>query len=199
MRALECYQALAQRWRDEVVICSLGTSQRAWWRLTRSDRPFYMASSMGQASSFGLGLSLCLPQARVWVLNSDGSLAMNLGTLLTEAQFQPKNLVHFVLSNRCYQTIGGHDLVNARQTDYEALARAAGIERACTFRTLEDLSSGLDRVLEAEAYAFVVLEVEKQPERVGDFIPIEGQELKYRFGRHLERQFGIQVFGPEGY
>jgi hypothetical protein len=32
---------------------------------------------------------------------------MNLGGLLTEASLQPGNLKHFVLSNRCYQTLRG--------------------------------------------------------------------------------------------
>jgi hypothetical protein len=27
----------------------------------------------------------------------------------------------------------------------------------------------------------------------------EGPEMKYRFGRALERKFGISVFGPQGY
>ena len=27
----------------------------------------------------------------------------------------------------------------------------------------------------------------------------EGPEMKYRFGRALERRFGIEVFGPQGY
>jgi hypothetical protein len=27
----------------------------------------------------------------------------------------------------------------------------------------------------------------------------EGPEMKYRFGRALERRLGIKVFGPQGY
>jgi hypothetical protein len=30
-------------------------------------------------------------------------------------------------------------------------------------------------------------------------MPYEGPEMKYRFGRALERRFGIEVFGPQGY
>jgi thiamine pyrophosphate-dependent acetolactate synthase large subunit-like protein len=198
MLAAECYGELVRLWKDEVVVCSLGTTQHTWWRLTGSDRPFYMASSMGQASSFGLGLSLTLPQARVWVLNSDGSLVMNLGTLLTEAHHQPDNLVHFVLSNRVYDTIGGHDLTNAKNTDLAAMAKAAGVERTFTFRSVEEVREGLGEALSG-GYAFVVFEVDRQPERESALIPFEGPEMKYRFGRHLERQFGITVFGPSGY
>ena len=55
------------------------------------DRPenFYMLGSMGLASSIGLGLALGLvqglPARRVIVLDGDGSVLMNLGTLATIA------------------------------------------------------------------------------------------------------------------
>ena len=50
------------------------------------DRPsnFYMWNSMGMASSIGLGLALARPDLRVVVLDGDGSILMNLGSLATE-------------------------------------------------------------------------------------------------------------------
>ena len=40
---------------------------------------------MGLASSHGLGLALGRPDKRVIVLDGDGSLLMNIGTLVTAA------------------------------------------------------------------------------------------------------------------
>jgi thiamine pyrophosphate-dependent acetolactate synthase large subunit-like protein len=201
MLAADAYQYLSDDvWRDETVVCSLGTTANEWWRITRDDGAFYMNSSMGLAASFGLGLALVAPELRVWVLDSDGSLAMNLGALLTEAERSPRNLTHFVLANGCYQAIGGHSLVNVDRTDWVGLARAAGIENVFKARSLEELRGHARNLIEPDGLTFVVLEVDGVPgERKPLRIPYEGPEMKYRFGRSLEKAHGIQVFGEYGY
>jgi len=201
MLAADAYQCLADEvWRDQTVVSSLGTTANEWWRITRDDRVFYMNSSMGLAASFGLGLALAAPALKVWVLDSDGSLAMNLGALLTEGAQQPANLTHFVLSNGCYQAIGGHRIVNAERMDWAALARAAGIPHVLSASSLEELRSLRAALAEPDTLTFVVLEVEGVPgERKPLRIPYEGPEMKYRFGRGLEARHGLQVFGEYGY
>ena len=201
MQAADAYQCLADEvWRDETVVCSLGTTSNEWWRITRDDRVFYMNSSMGLASSFGLGLALAAPSLKVWVLDSDGSLAMNLGALLTEANQAPVNLTHFVLSNGCYQAIGGHRLVNAERIDWVALVRAAGVERVLEAGSLDELRGHADALREPQGLTFVVLEVDAVPgEKKPLRIPYEGPEMKYRFGRGLENGHGLRIFGEYGY
>lgn len=201
MLAADAYQCLADEvWHDQTVVCSLGTTANEWWRITRDDRVFYMNSSMGLSASFGLGLALAAPSLKVWVLDSDGSLAMNLGALLTEGAEAPPNLTHFVLSNGCYQAIGGHRIVNADRMDWVALARAAGIGDVVKAASLEELRSHSARLAAPDGPTFVVLEVDGVPgERKPLRIPYEGPEMKYRFGRGLEKSHGLQVFGEYGY
>ena len=47
---------------------------------------------------------------------------------------------------------------------------------------------------------FIVLRVEAEPAYLevppNDY---EGAEIKYRFGRAMERRLGVRVFGPAGY
>jgi sulfopyruvate decarboxylase subunit beta len=194
----DCFAHLAGLWCEELVICATGTACREWYAATESDRAFYMRSSMGLASSIGLGLALGLPQQKVWVLNGDGGLSMNLSTLLTEANKQPPNMVHFLLSNRVYQVLAVHPLGNAARTDFGGLARAAGIEHVYTFSELDDFRAGMEDILNASHYSFVVLDVEAE-RRPKPEIAVEGPEIKYRFGRYIEKQAGVSVFGPAGY
>lgn len=199
MLALECFEAMATFWKDQVVVCSLGMSAFGWFNITKSTRPFYMTSSMGLTSSLALGLSVSLPQATVWALDSDGSLTMNLSCLLTAAGEQPPNMTHFVLWNKVYQTIGGHPLTNGGKADLAGIARAAGIEEAVTVSSVADVKRLMQLIAEKPRYRLVILDVE--PEERGTMLPlpIEGPEMKYRFARELEQQFGIQVLGPRGY
>ena len=91
-----------------------------------------MHGGMGFAASFALGLATALPHVPVWVLNSDGSLSMNFGCLLTKAGQQPENLKHFVVDNQSYQTVDTMPMVNQDNSDYAMIARGAGIRQTAT-------------------------------------------------------------------
>jgi sulfopyruvate decarboxylase subunit beta len=76
-----------------------------------------------------LGLALHLPQEKVVVLDGDGSVLMNLGTLATLARYRPRNLVHVIFDNGSLLSTGGFDShTTAGVTDLAAIARGAGIE-----------------------------------------------------------------------
>lgn len=199
MRQRECFEVLARAWGDELVITSLGSAAHEWHRVTRSDETFYLVDGMGYASSMALGLAVGLPEAQVWLLDTDGAFAFNLGGALTEAEYQPPNLVHFLVSNRAYRVIGGYRLVNAHQTDYVALARSIGIEHAYHVTDIGELEKTLAEIRDHQEFAFVVLELEDEPGwRRSEPRGIEGPEMKYRFGRHIESRFDVEVFGPHG-
>ena len=200
MKTSEAMGVLATHRENVLVVCALGMAANEWWAATKSEDSFYMHGAMGFAASFALGLALAQPECPVWVLNADGSLCMNLGCLLTEAAQAPKNLKHFVVDNQVYQTVGGVPMVNQNATDYAALARATGIPNCRTIDTLAELERVLPEILAAPGPCFTVLRVEAETEFLGTPpMPYEGPEMKYRFGRSVERLLGIQVFGPEGY
>jgi hypothetical protein len=125
------------------IIASLG--HPAYDLFVAGDRPqnFYTWGSMGVASSIGLGLALARPDARVFVLDGDGSLLMNLGSLATIGLLQPSNLILVVMDNEEYATTGGQQTPTAHGADLEAAARALRITAAATVRTEADLRASL--------------------------------------------------------
>ncbi|MSQ72893.1 MAG: thiamine pyrophosphate-binding protein [Betaproteobacteria bacterium] len=200
MRTNEALSVLADHRGDAVVVCALGMAANEWWALTKSEDSFYMHGAMGFAASFALGLAVALPDTSVWVLNADGSLCMNLGCLLTEAGQAPRNLKHFVVDNQVYQTVGGVPMVNQGRADYAGLARAAGIAQARTVDNIGTLRQSLPEILAEAGPSFTVLRVAPEAGFLGTPpMTYEGAEMKYRFGRALERKLGITVFGPQGY
>lgn len=199
MPLAECYDHLAGLRRDEVVVTSAGTASGEWYaRSSDLDASFYLQASMGMASTFALGFALAVPEAQVWVFNGDGSLVMNPGALLTEAEAAPPNLVHFVLANRAYGATGGLPYVNATGVDFLALAGACGIDRAFAFDDVAEFRAGIGKVLAEQRYSYVVLELTAE-QGMRSEIPIDGVEQKYRFARHVERAFGRTVFNKWGY
>ena len=104
---------------------------------------FYLQHAMGLASSTGLGLALCMPDQNVVVLDGDGSLLMNLGTLSTLARYRPPNLIEIVFDNESLLSVGGFPTATSTGTDLAAVARAAGIERTSTVTTVLEFSDGV--------------------------------------------------------
>jgi sulfopyruvate decarboxylase subunit beta len=200
MKTNEAMKVLAAHRGNAVVVCALGMAANEWWAVTRSEDSFYMHGGMGFAASFALGLALSVPEAAIWLLNSDGSLSMNLGCLLTEAGQQPKNLKHFVVDNQCYQTVENMPMVNQDGADYAAIARGAGIARATTIDNLADLEKNLPEIISSPGPYFIRLRVEAEPDyQRTPPANYEGPEMKYRFGRAMEKKLGIQVFGQRGF
>ena len=124
MTSLDAIEVVVKAAGDEPIVASLG--HPAYDLFAVGDRPanFYTWGSMGLASSIGLGLAVVKPERRVFVIDGDGSLLMNLGSLATIGWQRPANLVIVVLDNAKYATTGGQDTATAHGTDLEAAARA---------------------------------------------------------------------------
>jgi Thiamine pyrophosphate enzyme, C-terminal TPP binding domain len=136
---LEATRLIVELAADAAIVASLG--HPAYDLFAAGDRPqnFYTWGSMGLASSIGLGLALARPDVRVIVLDGDGSLLMNLGSLATIGLLRPANLVLVVMDNQEYATTGGQPTPTASGADLEAAARAMGIASTATVRSEDEL------------------------------------------------------------
>ena len=145
MNRLDASRALVAALGDEPIVASLG--HPAYDLFAAGDRRanFYTWGSMGLASSIGLGLALARPAHRVFVVDGDGSLLMNLGSLATIGSTSPANLVLIVWDNEEYGTTGGQATATAHGADLEAAARAMGIRATETVRTEEGLRAAIVR------------------------------------------------------
>jgi len=123
-----------------------------------------LSGAMGKASSLALGLALAQPGKKVFVLDGDGSLLMNLGALVTVSNKAPKNLYHFLFNNDVYAVTGGQPVPGSGVSDWEGMARAAGYAATFSFDNLEDFTTGIDQVLATQGPVFIHLAVEPQIE-----------------------------------
>ena len=140
MNRLDATRALSTWFGDDAVIASLGHPAYDLFTAGDRDANFYTWGSMGLASSIGLGLAMAQPDRRVIVLDGDGSLLMNLGSLATIGWVQPKNLVLIVWDNALYGTTGGQDTATAHGADLAAAAEAMGIRSVATVTSLDELA-----------------------------------------------------------
>jgi len=145
MNRLDATRHLVSAIGSDPIVASLG--HPAYDLFGAGDRPanFYTWGSMGLASSIGLGLAMARPDLRVFVLDGDGSLLMNLGSLATIGWVRPSNLVVVVWDNGGYGTTGGQDTATAHHADLEAAAKALGAAATATVRTPDALVAEVTR------------------------------------------------------
>jgi sulfopyruvate decarboxylase subunit beta len=189
----QCFTALASRWTDELVVTSAGNSSEVWWEVTRdTDRTFYLVASMSLSTMFAAGIAMGYPDARFWAFIGDGAFVMNTGMLFVERDLALPNLVSVIIANRCYGSTSGVVLPNSRAIDFGSVIRAAGMTRVFAFDTVTKLEAGFDEAFGSTGPTTVILELEP-PARHYESPPFDGPELKYRFGRALEKRFGKSV------
>jgi sulfopyruvate decarboxylase subunit beta len=133
VKRAECIGMLYPELHDKVVVTIMGACAQELYDLGHSDNFFYLQHAMGLASSIGLGLALHLPHEKIVVLDGDGSVLMNLGTLATLARYRPRNLVLFIFDNGSLLSTGGFaSHTTSGVTDLAAIATGAGIAHVAT-------------------------------------------------------------------
>ena len=185
MLRLDCLRAIYSDLEKCLVVTIMGALPAELQSLGHRPNFFYLQHAMGLASSTGLGLALSLPQQKVLVLDGDGSLLMNLGSLSTLARYKPKNLLHIVFDNESLLSVGGFPTATSTGTDLEAIARAAGIPKTCTFSTVEDFATVVRQAIAHEGLQTIVAKVEATGPKA--FVTDLGLlENRFQFRRHIQ-------------
>lgn len=143
---------------------SVATMQAAApWHLAGQGKSMHIDASgcMGSAASLGLGLALGRPDDKVMVLDGDGSLLMQLGSLVTVASTRAKNYYHFVFANGLYESSGNQPIPGQGIFDFCALAQAAGYTATFEFADADAFRKGLPSVLATEGPVFINLKIER--------------------------------------
>src|SRR3984957_1811665 len=120
---------------DEAVIGGIGYTNFDLWAASetphgRRQQNFYMLGSMGLAVPIALGVALAQPSRKVFALEGDGSVLMQLGSLSTVAARQQKNLCVVIMDNGAYQITGGQKTMTDQGADIVGIARASGLRQS---------------------------------------------------------------------
>lgn len=127
------------------------------------------------------------PDKQVIVLDGDGSLLMNLGSLVTIAEAAPRNLIHFVCENGTYEANGGHPIPGHGKISFAGAAKAAGIERVYEYSELANFESDIGGLLRAKGPVFATLKVEPGEPSPVDWDYIHGPDTRVNFKAALRQ------------
>ena len=185
MLRADALQAIYPELEDRIVVTIMGAVAAELYTLGHRSTFFYLEHAMGLASSMGLGIALSLPHHKVVVLDGDGSLLMNLGTLSTMARYRPGNLLHIVFDNESLLSVGGFPTATATGTDLAGIARASGIPQVEEADTPKRLKKAVTDALVGETLTTIVSKVEAVgPKSFHMDLPL--LENRFQFKRALE-------------
>ena len=146
---------------EEAVIGGIGNTNFDLWSAGHRPQNFYMLGSMGLAVPIALGVALAQPHRKVFAVEGDGSLLMQLGCLATVATLAPKNLAILVMDNGVYQITGGQETPAAR-ADFAAIARGCGLTGAAWAADEADFERQVRHCLEADGPHLIGLKLDDQ-------------------------------------
>jgi sulfopyruvate decarboxylase subunit beta len=184
MLRIDCLKAIYSELERHVVVTIMGAVSAELQSLGHRPNFFYLLHAMGLASSLGLGLALSLPDQKIIVLDGDGSLLMNLGTLSTMARYRPNNLIHIVFDNESLLSVGGFPTATSTGTDLEGIARASGVPKTAMARTLDEFRQIAIDAIQADELTTIIAKVEASgpPLYLTDLSMLEN---RFQFQRHL--------------
>ena len=185
MLRADALQAIYPELEDRIVVTIMGAVAAELYTLGHQPTFFYLEHAMGMASSMGLGIALALPRHKVVVLDGDGSLLMNLGTLSTLARYQSGNLLHIVFDNESLLSVGGFPTATSTGTDLAGIARACGVPRVEEADTPERLKESVVAALAGDTLTTIVSKVEAVGPK-SFHMDLSLLENRFQFRRALE-------------
>ena len=168
---------------DEPIISANGHISRNLYNIKDLDSNFYMIGSMGLASSIGLGVALKNKNKKVFILDGDGNILMNLGSLTTIGTLKPQNLVHFVLDNESHESTGGQP-THSNKIQVEKIAKVAKYTVFKIEKVLE-LEKVLKKITKINGPIMILVKISHKSE-IGKRIEIKPELIKNRFSESLK-------------
>ena len=192
MKRYDCLKIMASMMTEnDLVVTNVGYVQHEW-RVARPSRANLYGLNMGQCTSVALGLSLALPKRRVFALEGDGSLLLNLASLADTAYHKPSNLRIIVFDNEAYETPGGMPTATARGVDLVRIAKGSGIGNSFSAATIEEFQA-LMKMGNDNELLVVVAKIEIGTIEVPQYSNVDAKFNKYIFASYIEETEKIPV------
>jgi phosphonopyruvate decarboxylase len=121
---------------------------------------FYNIGAMGCAQSIALGIAINKKDNKVFVLDGDGSVLMQMGALATTGSKSPKNFYHIVFDNQAHDSTGGQPTVSDI-VDFDKVALACNYKSAKLVDNINSLKNEVKKIKEKPGPSLLVIKVKK--------------------------------------
>lgn len=168
---------------DKLVISNIGLPSRELYQIKHQPSNFYMLGSLGLASPIGLGVALSSKNPVV-VIDGDGSLLSNLGSLATIAQEGPTNLTILAIDNSVHGSTGNQITATSQFVDLALTAKGLGIEHTFRATSRDEISSVLSKLQDGPNFIHIPTRPGNESVSTIPLSPIEIRDAVMKKIRH---------------
>jgi len=162
---------------SDITVSTTGLISREVFSRFDSSRNIYVPGSMGLVSSIGLSLALCNSRKKIFVIDGDASLLMNLGSLVTIGAYKPSNFFHIVLDNGAYGSCSEEKSLSS-SANFAKIAKDVGFKTVFMVKDEKGLKGAISN--DSIFPIFIHVRIELGGRR--DFIrPLDLPGIKERF------------------
>ena len=165
MTRAEAIHGVLSKLTDELVVICNGYPSREAFGFRDRPEHFYMIGSMGLAPAIGVGIALAKPTRTVVVLDGDGNVLMNMGTLATIAAHHPTNLLHIVFDNEVYGSTGDQATFS-NMVSLDVVAQSCGYASVNRVVERDTLLETVEQMLTGQGPGFLLVKVSTQIDNV---------------------------------
>ena len=178
----EAMKIVLEKINSSPIISANGFMSRDLFELKEKNSNFYMIGSMGLASSIGLGVALKNPRKKIFIFDGDGNILMNLGSLVTIGNLQPKNLVHIIFDNNSHESTGGQPTASNKIS-------IAEFGKICNYKVFtvtnqNSLRNCLKKLQKINQSIMIVIKISKSDVK-SKRVSLKPELIKYRFMKSL--------------
>ena len=168
---------------NAVYLFTNGYISRQAYGIADSAKNFYLIGSMGLVSALGLGIAMN-SEKKIVVLDGDGSILMNMGTMPLIGYIKPKNLVHFILDNNAYHSTGDQPTIS-KNIDFLKMACACGYKKTSCFKKPGEFKKALPEIFNACGPVFVHMVIGKNDSNAGPRVGLTPAMLAQRIRKTI--------------
>ena len=183
----DALQALSKFVNEDDLIVAVYQTCFDWVALHPRDLNYVSVGAMGQASSHALGLAIGSPDRQVIVLDGDGSLLMNLGSLVTIGDVRPEKFLHLVFENGVYEVNGNHPIPGQGNVNFAGMAKSAGYLSVYSFDELVDFKSCLPILFNSNGPVMGVIKIVPGEKYPADYEFIHSHAARRKFRKALKK------------
>ena len=150
---------------NEIIVSTTGKTSREVFEYRKKNyqghqNDFLTVGSMGHCSQIALGIALEKNGKQVYVLDGDGAVIMQMGSLAILGSEAPENFRHILLNNGAHDSVGGQPTAGFK-TDFSAIANACGYNLSIRAETEKEIKDGLSKMKGIPGPVFLEIRVNK--------------------------------------
>lgn len=150
---------------NDVIVSTTGKTSREVFEYREEkgqghQNDFLTVGSMGHCSQIALGIALEKTDKQIYVLDGDGAVIMQMGSLAISGSEAPENFKHIVINNGAHDSVGGQPTAGF-EINFQDIAKACGYKFVSSAENETDILNEFIKLKESRGPSFLEIKVNK--------------------------------------